>query len=97
METVAAIKFNKKKRECMCIPFLIFQFFIYLKRSLIFDQFVGGVGWTIAFLPSFEISDFCTAFRESVPEVAGWAKANTINARMVIVAIVIFFMVKRPF
>jgi hypothetical protein len=29
--------------------------------------------------------------------VAGWAKANTINARMVIVAIVIFFMVKRPF
>ena len=70
----------------------------YLKRSFIFDQLVGaGGGMTMVFLASFEVSDFCTAFRESVPVVTGWAKANTINAKMVIEPMVIFFMTKRPF
>jgi hypothetical protein len=71
-----------------------FSMFGYLNRSFIFDQLVGaGGGMTIVFLASFEVSDFCTAFRESVPVAAGWAKANTINNKMVIDAIVIFFMI----
>lgn len=75
-----------------------FSMFGYLKRSFIFDQLSGAFGgMTMVFLASFEVSDFCTAFRESVIVVAGWAKANTINPKMVIDTIAIFLMTKQPF
>jgi hypothetical protein len=98
METVAEEAVSRNKERGMhCIPLSLFRTGeLYLKRSLIFDQLVGGFGVTMVFLPKLTDCDCEEILSESLVETGTCENENTARARIANVATTFFFIVHSP-
>lgn len=67
---------------------------IILNKSLIFDQFVGALVFTMVFLLNLTDSDCCADLRESAEDTGAWAKEHTARKMTVHVTTVAFFIME---